>query len=114
MIELTANFVSGTIPILFQHEFVPGIGASGAISGIMGVLAVRLIFKRLVFPVPLGFLSWILPIFLKIRITSLFVMAMYFFNDLVGGKLTLRGETTRIGYWAQLGGAITGIILGLR
>lgn len=109
-----SSLVSGAIPVLFLQELEQGIGASGAISGIMGVFAVRLFFKRLVFPVPLGFFSFILPVYLKIRVNSLCVMAMYFCRDLAGAMLTLSGEVTGIGYWAHVGGAVAGIILGLR
>lgn len=112
---LISSFISGAIPILFLQELEEGIGASGAISGIMGVFAVRLFFKRLVFPVPLGFFSFIFPVYLKIKVNSLFVMAMYFCQNLAGGMLTLSGEVnSEVGYWAHLGGAVAGIILGLR
>lgn len=110
-----SSLISGAISIMFLSEFVSEIGASGAISGIMGVFAVRLYYKRLVFPIPiLGLFSFIFPLYLKIRMSSIFVIAIYFIADVKGGIATLLGATTGIGHWAHIGGMAAGIVLALR
>ena len=112
---IISSLISVVIPIIFLQEFSYELGASGAISGIIGVFAVRLYSKRLVFPIPiLGFFSFIIPVKLKVRVNSLFVIGMYFWRNLRGGIFTLLGEAGDIGYWAHIGGMISGIILGLR
>lgn len=110
-----SDIVSVVIYILFLQELPSGIGASGAISGIMGVFAVRLYFKRIIFPFPiLGIFSSIFPLNLKIRVNSLCIIALYFIWDLLGGIETLLGLPSHIGYWAHIGGMLAGIGLGLR
>ncbi len=114
---LLSDLISVIVPIIFAQELVSGLGASGAISGIIGVFAVRLYYKRLVFPIPLlGIISLIFPANLKIRMNSLLVIGMYFWGDLVGGisSLSGSGEAGGIGYWAHIGGMLSGIFLGLR
>lgn len=110
-----SDILSTAIHILFLQELPSGIGASGAISGIMGVFAVRLYFRRLIFPIPiLGIFSLILPLNLKIRVNSLFIIGLYFIGDLWGGIQTLLGSTGHIAYWAHIGGLVAGIIFALR
>jgi tetratricopeptide (TPR) repeat protein len=76
----------------------------------MGAFAVRLYYKRLVFPLPL----LAVPVFLKIRVNSLFVVGMYFLTAFEGGIVTLAGVQTRTDYWAHLSGLAAGIVLALR
>lgn len=112
---IISGLISVAIPIIVFQTFTHGIGASGAIVGIMGVFAVRLYFKRLVFPIPiLGFFTLIVPLSLKIKVNSLFVVGMYFMMDLQGGILTLLGSPTETNYWAHIGGMVSGILLALR
>lgn len=102
-----SKMVSAAVHILFLQELSSGIGASGAISGIMGVFAVRLYFKRLVFPLPiLGIFSLIFPLNLKIKVNSLAIIALYFIDDIWGGVETLFGWPSHINYWVHIGAMI--------
>jgi membrane associated rhomboid family serine protease len=95
-------------------ELVEAVGASGAISGLMGLFAVRCYFKTMVMPVPLlGFLSLFIPLQIKIRVNSLTVVTAFFLKDLIGGANQLSGSTeSTTDYWAHLWGLVAGILLG--
>lgn len=110
-----SSLISGAVDVIFFKEFTQGIGASGAISGIIGVFAVRLYYKSLVFPIPLlGLFSFVFPLHLKVRTSSIFVIALYFLSDIKGGIATLLGTQAEIGYWAHIGGIAAGILLALQ
>ncbi len=112
---ILSNILSAFMHILFLQKIPAGIGASGALSGIIGVFAVRLFFKRLVFPIPIfGLASFILPLNFKIRVNFLFIIGLYFIHDLLGGGETLLGLPNSIDYWAHIGGMIAGFVLGWR
>lgn len=91
------------------------LGASGAISGIMGVYAIRCYFKSMVFPLPiLGIFSLILPISLKVRLNSLVILGTFFMLDLGAGLSQLTGHSGNIAHWAHIGGMCFGILLALK
>ena len=110
-----ASLLSALITYLFFHEAVHGLGASGAIAGVMGIFAVRCYFKSMVFPLPiLGIFSLILPISLKVRLNSLVIIGLFFFADLSGGIGQITGENqSNVGHWAHIGGMLCGIILAM-
>jgi len=110
-----ASLLSALISYLFFHEAVHGLGASGAIAGVMGIFAVRCYFKSMVFPLPiLGIFSLILPISLKVRLNSLVIIGLFFFADLSSGIGQITGENqSNIGHWAHIGGMLCGIILAM-
>jgi membrane associated rhomboid family serine protease len=92
------------------------IGASGAISGLMGIYAVRCYFKTMVFPFPiLGFFSYLLPLSLKIRMNALVVIGLFFWADLHGGMNQLLGtDNSHVAYWCHIGGFLAGVILAYK
>lgn len=93
---------------LFFHRVIHGIGASGAVAGIMGIFMVRCYFKKLVIPVPiLGLLS------VKLKVNSLLVIGLFFLSDLHNGFRQLGGSGLAIGFWAHVGGMLTGSGLAL-
>jgi len=103
------------LPIIVERQIIHGFGASGAVAGVMGVFAVRLYYKRLVFPMPiLGLFSLLLPLSLKIKLNSLLVIGIYFLSDLNAGMEQLAGSPSSIGHWAHVGGMAAGILLALR
>jgi membrane associated rhomboid family serine protease/Tfp pilus assembly protein PilF len=119
---LLSGLLAGALSVLVERTFLDrtahGLGASGAIAGIMGVFAVRCYFKSMVFPVPiLGIFSLILPVSLKVRLNSLVIIGLFFLADLQGGIVQLTGTAeSMIGHWAHIGGMLCGIGLaaGLR
>ena len=112
---IAASLLASTIYWVFFHTPVHGLGASGAIAGVMGLFAVRCYFKSMVFPLPiLGIFSLILPISLKVRLNSLVIIGLFFLADLSGGIGQVTGENaSNIGHWAHIGGMVCGIILGM-
>jgi membrane associated rhomboid family serine protease len=87
------------------------LGASGAISGIMGVVAVRCYANRMVWPIPI---FGLLPISIKIRMSTLVLMGMFFFRDLDAGvaQLEVRGPDN-VAHWAHLAGMVAGAVMAL-
>jgi membrane associated rhomboid family serine protease len=93
---------------LFFHETIHGMGASGAVSGIMGIFMVRCYFKKLVVPLPLfGFFS------VKLRFNSLLPLGLFFLLDLKGGVRELSGSPSGIGYWAHIGSMAGGVLIAV-
>ncbi|CAG1066182.1 Rhomboid protease GluP [uncultured bacterium] len=107
-----SGLISAAMGYLFLNELTHGLGASGAISGVMGIFAVRCYFKSMVFPLPiLGVFSLILPISLKIRLNSLVIIGLFFIMDLSGGIGQISGtDFSNIGHWAHIGGMLSGIV----
>lgn len=108
----------GSIAYVLVEFFANGtaghaLGASGAISGIMGIFAVRCYFKSMVFPLPiLGIFSLIFPVSLKVRLNSLVIIGLFFLADLSGGIEQAAGTSSSMtGHWAHLGGMISGMII---
>ncbi len=89
------------------------LGASGAISGVMGLFAVRCYFKSMTFPLPiLGIFSLIFPVSLKVTLNSLVIIGLFVLADLGGGLEQIQGTShSNIGHFAHLGGVIAGILL---
>ena len=92
-------------------EDAHGLGASGAIAGIMGIYMVRCYFKKMTVPLPIfGFL----PININIQMNAFVVIGLFFALNLQGGYSQLLGSTENIGYWAHLGGIIGGLWIAFR
>jgi membrane associated rhomboid family serine protease len=85
---------------------VPMVGASGAISGVMGAYLVLFPRVRVYTMVPLGF-------FLHSMALPAWVMLIYWtFLQLVGGFTSIATEESGgVAFWAHLGGFIAGVVL---
>jgi membrane associated rhomboid family serine protease len=94
-------------------DCIGSIGASGAISGVMGLYMVRCCFGRMSFGIPiLGALGLTLPVVLRIRVSPLILLTFYFLSDLSGARATLEGVPTHIAYAAHVGGYLLGLAIG--
>lgn len=107
---LTIYFVSGLCAdashmIAHPNSTVPMIGASGAISGLMGSYLVLFPRVRMTVSLPVGF-----------RITGKMsarrYMAIWFGFQILLGLLSLAGGGGGIAWWAHVGGFLAGICLG--
>ena len=84
---------------------IPMVGASGAISGVLGGYLIKYPRARVVV---------VLPVFLFLmvrRIPAFFVLGFWFMMQLFSGLLTLRVEQGGIAFWAHVGGFAAGLIL---
>jgi membrane associated rhomboid family serine protease len=86
---------------------VPAIGASGAISGVLGaylVLYPKARIVTLVFYVLITF----------VRIPAIFFLGFWFILQLFSGTVTLAyGVSSGVAYWAHIGGFVAGMLVAL-
>lgn len=105
-------FLSGFAASMFFiltniNSDIPAIGASGAISGVLGAYLVLYPKARVLTIVLLGWIT-IVPI------PAIFLLGFWFVLQLFYGMLTLGlSAVTSIAYWAHIGGFIAGLLFGL-
>ncbi|GIX46989.1 MAG: rhomboid family intramembrane serine protease [Candidatus Tectimicrobiota bacterium] len=89
------------------HSTLPTVGASGAISGVMGAYFLLFPHSRIIALVPVFF--W--PFF--VEIPAVFYLGMWFVSQLFSGVLSLAaaGQVGGIAWWAHIGGFAAGIAL---
>jgi membrane associated rhomboid family serine protease len=90
------------------------LGASGAISGLMGLAMVRCYFARISVSIPIfGLLGLFLPVGIRVRVHLLLLVVLYFLLDLLGTvRGVVHGQSGGTGYWAHVGGYLAGIGIG--
>lgn len=81
----------------------PGIGASGAIAGVMGIYLYRCHHSKIKTIVPVGF--W----FAKININARWFLLYWIFMNLYDAFYV----DDYVAYWAHVGGYLTGIVIGM-
>lgn len=85
----------------------PTIGASGAVSGVLGAYIVLYPKARILTLLPIGWI-YIVPV------PAVFLLGFWFVYQLFYGILTLGlNVITPIAYWAHIGGFIAGLLFGL-
>ncbi len=84
---------------------VPMVGASGAISGVMGAYLVLFPRVRVFTLVPIGFFLT------SIALPAWGMLLYWIFLQFLGGLTTLGGEGGGVAFWAHLGGFIAGVVL---
>ncbi|MDD2364766.1 MAG: rhomboid family intramembrane serine protease [Desulfuromonadaceae bacterium] len=106
---MVASLLAVNIHYYLLGEEMHGIGASGAISGVMGMYMIRCYFKQMVFPIP--FLG-VLPISWKMRMNSMTFIGLFFALDLKEGYSQISGENfSMIAHWAHVGGMYAGMMI---
>ena len=84
---------------------IPMVGASGAISGVMGAYLVLFPRVRVFTVVPLGF-------FMQTFALPAWMMLVYWtFLQVAGGLTTIGAEGGGVAFWAHLGGFFAGVVL---
>jgi hypothetical protein len=85
---------------------IPAVGASGAISGVLGAYLILYPKARVLTLVLLGWIT-------LVPIPAIFLLGFWFIFQLLYGMLTLElGAVTSIAYWAHIGGFIAGLVFG--
>ncbi|MFQ5842180.1 MAG: rhomboid family intramembrane serine protease [Thermodesulfobacteriota bacterium] len=107
MTGIAATFVHGIMVGLFEPEslFTPVLGASGAISGIMGVYIYRLYYSK----VKLVITPFCFFIPKRLQVNAVAILAYWFFQDLIGGLNSLGNPYVGVAFWAHVGGFLMGV-----
>lgn len=105
---IAAHFVHGIMKGLFQPDFLftPCLGASGAISGIMGVYTYRLYYSK----VKLLITPFCFFIPRRLQVNAVVILGYWFFQDLLGGLKSLGSSYVGIAFWAHVGGFLMGVL----
>lgn len=103
---LITGIVAGLAHVFFSPDSaLPAVGASGAISGIMGAYIILYPRARV--------RTWIPPIFI-VRLSAWFFLGLWFALQLFTGISTLGvplGEEGGVAVWAHIGGFVAGVAL---
>jgi len=104
---LICGLVSGITHVLFNPgSIVPAIGASGAISGIMGAYLVMFPTASVITLIPLFFIPYF------VEIPAVIYLGVWFISQLFSGTFSLiAGISGGIAWWAHIGGFLSGILL---
>ena len=106
-------FISGIVGTIVHSlteplSKLPGIGASGAISGVMGAYFILFPGAEVLTLVIFGFIITTIPI------KAYFFVGFWFVLQLLYGTAALYlPSSTGIAYWAHIGGFIFGIVIAL-
>ena len=101
---LCGSFAAMAQAFYEPNSYVPMVGASGAIGGVLGAYFVLYPKARVLVLVPLGIIFW------TMRIPAAFVLGGWFIFQLLLGSSTV-SEVGGVAYWAHIGGFISGVIL---
>ncbi|MCX7566490.1 rhomboid family intramembrane serine protease [Sulfitobacter sp. F26169L] len=102
---LTAGVLSGLAQVAMDPaSFIPMVGASGAIAGVMG--SYLLLFPK----AKIDILLFLIIIFRIFPIPAWIMLILWFATQFVGGLGTMQA-TGGVAYWAHAGGFIAGIVL---
>ena len=104
---LLCGVAAALLQVMFQPDsVVPMVGASGAISGVMGAYLVLYPRVRVFTLVPLGF------ILTNLALPAWFMLVYWAFLQLAGGLTDIGAEQTGgVAFWAHLGGFLAGVVL---
>jgi hypothetical protein len=109
MFYLICGIGAGVIHIVANWgSSIPSIGASGAISGVLGAYIVLFPRSRILTLVPLLFF------FFTVRLPAILMLGYWFLIQFLSGISTLgRANQGGVAWWAHIGGFLLGIFLAL-
>jgi membrane associated rhomboid family serine protease len=87
---------------------IPSIGASGAISGVLGAYIVLFPKSKILTLVPL------LIFFFTVRLPAILMLGYWFFIQFISGISTLgQANPEGVAWWAHIGGFVMGALVGV-
>ncbi len=95
------------------NSIIPSLGASGAISGVLGAYLIWFPRARITTLIFLGFFIT------TINVPALVIIGIFFLQNLISGFASLQTaanmsvDTGGVAYWAHLGGFIVGMIFAV-
>lgn len=104
---LTGILASATHYVMYMSSTLPAIGASGAISGVMGAYIFLFPYSTIIFFIPVFFLPYFVEISAFVYVFFWFVGQ--FFAGIV--SITTMPDKPGIAFWAHIGGFVAGILL---
>ena len=108
LVYLFTGITGSLLQIVFlPHSSVPTIGASGAISGIMGAYFVLFPRARVLTLIPIFFFIRL------VRIPAPLLLGFWILLQILYGCSSVPGVGGGVAYFAHIGGFVTGVILGL-
>jgi membrane associated rhomboid family serine protease len=84
---------------------IPSIGASGAISGVLGAYLLLYPQARVMVLIPLGFFTRIM------YVPAALVLIFWFVIQLLNGSMSTGQEGGGVAFWAHIGGFLAGMLL---
>ncbi len=103
---LSAAIVQTIISVLFGGGFVPMVGASGAVSGILGAYMKMFPHARVLALVPVFFFMTF------VEVPAILFIGLWFFVQLINGIISLPlVGLGGVAWWAHIGGFLAGYIL---
>jgi membrane associated rhomboid family serine protease len=103
---LLCGIAAALLQVFFEPKSaVPMVGASGAISGVMGAYLVLYPRVRVYTMVPLGF------ILTSIALPAWAMLIYWAFLQMVGGLARTGGGEGGVAFWAHIGGFLAGVVL---
>ena len=104
---LLCGIAANATHLMFNwNSFIPTVGASGAISGVMGAY---------LFLYPSSKIQMLIPIFyipFFFRISAMIYLVYWFILQLFNGTMEMGGDATGgVAFWAHIGGFVGGILL---
>ena len=109
---LAFYLLCGIVAALVQLAVSPGsavpmVGASGAISGVMGAYIVR-------YPhAPVRVLIFLIVFFFIVRVPAIVMLGYWFVLQVVGALPQLGADVDGVAFWAHVAGFLTGIAIAL-
>jgi membrane associated rhomboid family serine protease len=102
---LMCGFVSLVLQTMMNPDSpMPMVGASGAISGVMG--AYIILYPR----APVHMLLFFGFFFTRVVVPAFFMLGYWFVIQLLGGFFTLGSSTGGVAFWAHVGGFVAGVV----
>ena len=102
---LLCGLASGLSHLLLNaHSNIPTIGASGAISGVMGAYLLLYPRSKILALIPIIFIPWF------VEIPAYFFIGFWFFLQVINAAGSQAGAGG-IAWWAHIGGFISGMVL---